>query len=65
MICPAMSEKQVTIRLELRVSEEMNSFLQMEAQSRKLSFEGLILMYLGDQMKKDRLDRQHAGPRRG
>jgi hypothetical protein len=61
----AMSEKQVTIRLELRVSEEMNSFLQMEAQSRKLSFEGLLLMYLAEQMKKDRQDRQHAGPRRG
>jgi hypothetical protein len=59
-----MSVKQVTIRLELRVSEEMNTFLQTEAQSRKLSFEGLILMYLDERMKKDRQDRQHAGPRR-
>ncbi len=48
--------KQVTIRLELRVSEEMNEFLQMEAQSRKLSFEGLLLMYVEDRMKKDRQD---------
>jgi len=56
--------KHVTIRLELRVSEEMNEFLQMEAQSRKLSFEGLIFMYLEERMKKDRQDRQHAGPRR-
>ena len=56
--------KQVTIRLELRVSEEMNEFLQMEAQSRKLSFEGLILMYIEDRMKKDRLERQHTSPRR-
>jgi len=38
--------KQVTIRLDVRVSEEMNEFLQIEAQSRKLSFEGLILMYI-------------------
>lgn len=56
--------KHVTIRLELRVSEEMNEFLQMEAQSRKLSFEGLLFMYLEERMKKDRQDRQHAGPRR-
>ena len=55
--------KHVTIRLELRVSEEMNEFLQMEAQSRKLSFEGLILMYLDERIKKDRRDRHHAGPR--
>ena len=56
--------KQVTIRLELRVSEEMNEFLQIEAHSRKLSFEGLIFMYLEERMKKNREDRQHAGPRR-
>jgi hypothetical protein len=55
--------KQVTIRLDLRVSEEMNEFLQIEAQSRKLSFEGLILMYLDERMKKDRQDREHDGPR--
>ncbi len=56
--------KQVTIRLELRVSEEMNEFLQLEAQSRKLSFEGLLLMYIEERMKKDRQDRQHTAPRR-
>ena len=56
--------KQVTIRLELRVSEEMNEFLQIEAQSRKLSFEGLILMYIDERMKKDRQERQHDGPQR-
>ena len=54
--------KQVTIRLELRVSEEMNEFLQIEAQSRKLSFEGLILMYIEERMKKERQERLHIGP---
>lgn len=54
--------KQVTIRLELRVSEEMNEYLQLEAQSRKLSFEGLILMYIDERMKKDRRERQHSDP---
>jgi hypothetical protein len=56
--------KQVTIRVELRVSEEMNEFLQMEAQSRKLSFEGLLLMYLEERMRKDRMDQHHRGPSR-
>jgi hypothetical protein len=56
--------KQVTIRLELRVSEEMNEFLQLESQSRKLSFEGLLLMYIEDCMKKNRKDRQHTAPPR-
>ncbi|HET6450819.1 MAG TPA: hypothetical protein VFI08_05885 [Spirochaetia bacterium] len=55
--------KQVTIRVELRVSEEMNEYLQVEAQSRKLSFEGLILMYIDERMKKERQERLHAGPR--
>ncbi len=54
--------KQVTIRLELRVSEEMNEFLQIEAQSRKLSFEGLILMYIEEEMKRVRQESQHIGP---
>ncbi len=55
---------QATIRLELRVSEEMNEFLQTEAQSRKLSFEGLLLMYVEERMKKVRQDRMHSSPRR-
>jgi len=54
--------KQVTIRLDLRVSEEMNEFLQLEAQSRKLSFEGLLLMILEERMTKHRRDRRHIGP---
>jgi hypothetical protein len=60
----SMDVKKATIRLELRISEEMNEFLQIEAQSRKLSFEGLLLMYVEERMKKDRQDRMHSGPRR-
>jgi len=56
--------KQVTIRLELRVSEEMNEFLQSEAQSRKLSFEGLILMLIEEQMKRVRQESQRISPRK-
>ena len=56
--------KQVTIRLDLRVSEEMNEFLQNEAQSRKLSFEGLILMLIEEQMKRVRQESQRISPRK-
>jgi len=56
--------KQVTIRLDLRVSEEMNEFLQLEAQSRKLSFEGLFLLILEERMSKNSRDRRHTGPQR-
>jgi hypothetical protein len=56
--------KQVTIRLELRMSEEMNEFLQIEAQSRKLSFEGLMLKYIEEEMQRTRKEKMHNGPRR-
>jgi hypothetical protein len=59
-----MAMKQVTIRLELRISEEMNEFLQTEAYSRKLSFEGILLQYVEDRMKKDKQDREHTAPGR-
>lgn len=56
--------KQVTIRLDLRVSEEMNEFMQNEAQSRKLSFEGLILMLIEEQMKRVQQENQRISPPR-
>ncbi|HVO40097.1 MAG TPA: hypothetical protein VMV03_13790 [Spirochaetia bacterium] len=54
--------KQVTIRLDIRVPQEMNEFLVEEARSRKLSFEGLLLMYIEDRMKKVREERRRIGP---
>ena len=42
--------QRVTIRVELKVSEEMNDFLLDEAHSKKLSFEGLLLSYIQDRM---------------
>jgi hypothetical protein len=54
--------KQITIRMELRVTEEMNEFLQVEAQSRKLSFEGLVLMYIDERMRQKGRDLRHFGP---
>ncbi len=60
---PLKTMRQVTIRLDLRVSEEMNDFLQNEAQSRKLSFEGLILMLIEEQMKRVKQESQRISPR--
>ena len=52
--------KQVTIRIELRVSEDMNEFLATEAHARKLSFEGLFVSWIEERMAAQR---EHA--RRG
>ncbi len=61
-IMPVRSMRQVTIRLDLRVSEEMNEFLQNEAHSRKLSFEGLLLMLIEEQMKRVKQESQRISP---
>jgi predicted HicB family RNase H-like nuclease len=46
--------KQVTIRIELRISEEMNEYLATEANARKLSFEGLLLSWIEERMNAQR-----------
>ena len=55
--------KQVTIRIELRVSEEMNEFLATEAHARKLSFEGLIVTWIEERMRAQR-EHSRRGARR-
>jgi hypothetical protein len=54
--------KQVTIRLDIRVPEDVNEFLLDEAHSKKMSFEGLILIYIQDRMKSEKQRHQHSGP---
>ncbi len=46
--------KQVTIRIELRISQEMNEYLATEAHARKLSFEGLLLSWIEERMNTER-----------
>jgi hypothetical protein len=55
--------KQVTIRIELRVSEEMNEFLATEAHARKLSFEGLLVSWVEERMQAQR-EHSRRGARR-
>ena len=54
---------QVTIRIELRVSREMNEFLATEAHSRKLSFEGLFVSWIEERMKAQREQARRGAPR--
>lgn len=55
--------KQVTIRVEMRVSEQMNEYLLDEAHSKKLSFEGLLLTYIEERMQKAFQEGRHTRPR--
>ena len=54
--------KQVTIRVEMRVSERMNEYLLDEAHSKKLSFEGLLLSYIEERMKRSVQENRHFRP---
>jgi len=40
----------------------VNEFLLDEAHSKKMSFEGLILIYIQDRMKSEKQRHQHSGP---
>ncbi len=50
----------INIRIDIRIPEDMYDFLSEESRLKKLSFEGLILLYIKDRMEaikrtKDRL----------
>jgi hypothetical protein len=55
--------KQVTIRIELRISEQMNEYLATEAHSRKLSFEGLLVSWIEERMSSQRERARRRSPR--
>jgi len=46
----------VEVRLELRLPQEIYDFLQEESRLKKLSFEGLVLLYV-----RERLQQRRAG----
>ena len=52
--------RQATIRIELRVSEQMNEYLLDETRAKKLSFEGLLLSYIEERMKRSGEQRQRS-----
>jgi hypothetical protein len=52
----------VTIRIEMRLTQEMNEYLLSESNMKKLSFEALLISYIEERMNQDRqkLERTHA-----
>jgi predicted HicB family RNase H-like nuclease len=46
--------KQITIRIDMRVSEEMHEYLSDAARARKLSYEGLLIEIIQDRMDRER-----------
>jgi hypothetical protein len=52
--------KQITIKVEMRIGEEMHKFLTDEAYRKKLSFEGLLLSYVEDRMQREKTGMQRV-----
>jgi predicted HicB family RNase H-like nuclease len=46
--------KQVTIRIDMRVPEEMHEYLEKAALARKLSYEGLLIEIIQERMDRER-----------
>ena len=44
----------VTIRVDMRITEEMNKYLLDEAHAKKLSFEGLLIAYIEERMAREK-----------
>jgi len=44
----------IHLRLDVRLEKEMYDFLQEEANLKKMSFEGLILLYIRERMERQR-----------
>ena len=44
----------VEVRLELRLPQDIYDFLQEESRLKKLSFEGLLLLYVRERLQQQR-----------
>ena len=44
----------IHLRLDVRIEKDMYEFLQEEASLKKMSFEGLILLYIRERMEQQR-----------
>ena len=44
----------IHLRLDVRIEKEMYDFLEEEASLKKMSFEGLILLYIRERMEQQR-----------
>jgi hypothetical protein len=44
----------IHLRLDVRIAQDMYDFLQEESSLKKLSFEGLILLFIRERMEQQR-----------
>jgi hypothetical protein len=54
--------KLITIRIDMRVTEEMHAYLSDAASSRKLSYEGLLIEFIKERMVREREESQRTRP---
>jgi hypothetical protein len=50
------------IRIDMKISDEMNEFILNEARSKKLSFEGLLVSYIQEHMLQEKAKREGRRP---
>jgi len=48
------AENTIRVRLDLRISQAMHDFLEEQSRLKRLSYEGLILAYIREQMERER-----------
>ena len=46
----------IHLRLDVRIQKDMYDFLREEADLKKMSFEGLILLYIRERMERQRMN---------
>jgi hypothetical protein len=51
----------IHLRLDVRIEKDMYDFLQEEAGLKKMSFEGLILLYIRERMEQQRRNATGGG----
>jgi hypothetical protein len=51
----------IHLRLDVRIEKELYDFLQEEAGLKKMSFEGLILLYIRERMEQQRRNATGGG----
>ena len=51
----------IHLRLDVRIEKDMYDFLEEEAGLKKLSFEGLILLYIRERMERQRRNATGGG----
>jgi hypothetical protein len=60
---PVSAERLITIRVEMRLSEAMHTYLSDLASAKRLSYEGLLLEIIQERMDREREESRRTRPR--